>query len=74
MAGRDDLVDEGRPVVGPFLLEDGYEDEVQLVEEGAVGAAAVVVVRELDDEVYDEIPDTCEGQREGGRHALGSPP
>lgn len=37
MAGGDDLVDEGRPVVRPFLLEDGDEDEVELVEERALG-------------------------------------
>jgi hypothetical protein len=41
---RDDLVDEGGPVVRPFLLEDGDEDKIELVEQGAVGAAAVVVV------------------------------
>jgi hypothetical protein len=54
---RDDLVDEGRPVVRPFLLEDRDEDEVELVQQGAVGAAAVVVVGELDDEVDDEVAD-----------------
>jgi hypothetical protein len=59
VARRDDLVDEGRPVVGPFLLEDRDEDEVELVQQGAVGAAAVVVVGELDDEVYDEVADAC---------------
>jgi hypothetical protein len=54
---RDDLVDEGGPVVRPFLLEDRDEDEVELVQQGAVGAAAVVVVGELDDEVDDEVAD-----------------
>ena len=62
MARGYDLVDEGRPVVWPLLLEDRNEDEVQLVQEGTVGAAAVVVVRELDDEVYDKVPDTWSGQ------------
>jgi hypothetical protein len=58
VARRDDLVDEGRPVVWPLLLQDGDEDEVELIEEGALGAAAVVVVGELDDEVDDEVSDT----------------
>ena len=34
MAGRDDLVDESRPVVRPLLLQDGDEDKIELVEEG----------------------------------------
>jgi hypothetical protein len=48
--------------VRPFLLEDGDKHEIQLVQKGAVGAAAVVVVRELNDEVYDEVPNSCYGQ------------
>jgi hypothetical protein len=51
-------IDEGRPVVGPLLLQDRDEDEVELVQEGALGAAGVVVVGELDDEVDDEVSDT----------------
>jgi hypothetical protein len=57
MTRRDDLVDEGRPIVRPFLLKDGDEDEVQLVEEGALGAAAVIAVRQLDNEVDDKVAD-----------------
>jgi hypothetical protein len=30
--------------VGPFLLQDRDKDEVELVEQGAFGTAAVVVV------------------------------
>jgi hypothetical protein len=41
------------------LLEDGHEDQVQLIEEGAVGAAAVIVVGELEDEVDDKVADAC---------------
>jgi hypothetical protein len=55
VARRYDLVDERRPVVGPLLLQDRDEDEVELVEEGALGAAAIVVVGELDDEVDDKV-------------------
>ena len=51
MARRDDLIDEGRPVVGPFLLEDGYEDQIQLVEKGPLALQALFAVRALDDEV-----------------------
>ena len=36
MAGGDDFVDKGGPVVRPFLLEDGYEDEVEFVKEGTL--------------------------------------
>jgi hypothetical protein len=36
VARGDNFVDEGRPVVRPFLLEDGDEDEVELVEEGSL--------------------------------------
>ena len=36
MAGGNDFVDEGGPVVGPFLFEDGYEDEVEFVKEGSL--------------------------------------
>jgi hypothetical protein len=62
MARGDDLVDEGRPVVGPFLLEDRHKHEIQLVQEGAVGAATIVVVGELDDEVYNKVANTCRSQ------------
>ena len=51
MARRDDLIDECRPVVGPFLLEDGYEDQIQLVEKGPLALQALFAVRALDDEV-----------------------
>ena len=59
----------------PFLLEHGYEDEVQLVQERAIGAAAVVVVGELDDEVYDKVADACivsclGGAKGGAEHTL----
>ena len=50
MTGRNDLVDECRPVVGPFLLEDGYEDQIQLVEKGPLALQALFAVRALDDE------------------------
>jgi hypothetical protein len=33
MAGGNDFVDEGGPVVGPFLLEDRDKDEVELIQE-----------------------------------------
>jgi hypothetical protein len=41
--------------VGPLLLQDGHQDKVQLVEQGAFGAATIVVIRELEDEVDDEV-------------------
>lgn len=33
MTGGDDFIDKGRPVVWPLLLEDGDENEVELVEQ-----------------------------------------
>jgi hypothetical protein len=41
--------------VRPFLLEDGDEDEVQLVQQGTLGAQALFGAGELDDEVDDEV-------------------
>jgi hypothetical protein len=57
MTRRDNLVDEGRPIVRPFLLEDRDEDEVQLVEEGALGAAAIIAVRQLDNKIDNKVAD-----------------
>ena len=36
MARGDDFVDEGGPVVGPFLLENRHEDKVEFVEKGSL--------------------------------------
>ena len=36
MAGGDDFVDKRRPVVRPFLFENGYEDEIEFVDEGSL--------------------------------------
>ncbi len=57
MAGGDDLVDERGPVVGPFLLENGDEDEVKLVEECAVGLEGLLRARTCEDLLDDEVPD-----------------
>ena len=43
--------------MGPLLLQDGDEDEVELVEEGTLGAAGIVVVGELDNKVDDKVTD-----------------
>jgi hypothetical protein len=37
MARGNDFVDEGGPVVRPFLLEDRDKDEVELIDEGSLG-------------------------------------
>lgn len=37
MAGRNDFVDERRPVVWPLLLEDRDKDEVEFVKESSLG-------------------------------------
>jgi hypothetical protein len=36
MAGRNNFVDECRPVVGPLLLQDRYKDEIEFIEEGSL--------------------------------------
>jgi hypothetical protein len=37
VAGGYDFVDERRPIVRPFLLEDRYEDEIEFVYKGSLG-------------------------------------
>lgn len=59
MAGRDDLVDEGGPVVRPFLLQDRDEYEVQLVEKGAVGLEGFFRVGALENVLNDKVADSC---------------
>ena len=59
MAGRDDLVDEGRPVVRPFLLQDRHQDKVQLVEKGTLGLEGLLGARACEDVLDDEVPDAC---------------
>lgn len=55
VAGGDDLVDEGGPVVRPLLLEDGNEDEVKLVEQSLLLTQRLFGARALDDEVDNEV-------------------
>lgn len=55
MAGGDDFVDEGRPVVRPLLLEDGYKDEVEFVEQGALCLQRLFGTRALDNEVDHKV-------------------
>ena len=71
VAGRDDFVDERGPVVGPFLLENGDEDEVELVEKGLVASQSLLGARALDDELDDEVPDTWVGPRQPTRRRHG---
>lgn len=58
MAGRDDLVGEGVPVVRPFLLKDRDEDQVEFVEEGSLRSECFFRAGGLDDEVYHEVADS----------------
>lgn len=59
MAGRDDLIDESRPVVRPLLLQDGNQDEVKLVEEGFLRSQRLFAVGALDDELNNEVSNAC---------------
>lgn len=58
MAGGDDLIDKGRPVVRPFLLENGDEDEIQLVEKGLLGSQGFFGTGALENEINNEVADT----------------
>lgn len=42
----------------PLLLEDGDEDQVELVDQSSFLAQALVRARHLDDELDDEVTDT----------------
>ena len=41
MARGNDLIDECRPVVRPFLFEDRNENEIELVEESSLALEAL---------------------------------
>lgn len=58
MAGGDDLVDKCGPVVRPFLLENGDQDQIELVQEGALSSELLFGSGILDDEVNDEVANT----------------
>jgi len=58
VARRNDLIDKGGPVVRPFLLQDRHKNQVELVEERALGVQALLGAGEFDDEVDDKVPDT----------------
>lgn len=57
MAGGNNFIYEGWPVVGPFLFEDGDKHEIEFVEERALCFHAFFRARALDNEVDDKIPD-----------------
>lgn len=58
MAGGDDFVYEGRPVVRPLLLENGHKDEVELVQKGSLRLERFLGGRALDDKIHNEIANT----------------
>lgn len=58
MAGGDDFGDKSWPVVWPFLLQHGYEDEIELVYKGSLALERLFGTGGLDDEVDDEIANT----------------
>jgi hypothetical protein len=57
MGGRYDFVDEIGPIMRPFLLQDGNQNKIELIQEGALRAKALIRVGDLDNDVNDEIPD-----------------
>jgi hypothetical protein len=61
VAGGDDLIDECGPVVRPFLLENGDQNQVELVQEGALSSELLFGSGIFDDEVNDEVANTWRG-------------
>ena len=55
MAGGDDLIDEVGPIVRPLLLQNGDQDQIQLVDQRAFGSKFLLGARIFDDEIDDEI-------------------
>ena len=53
----DDLVDEGRPLVGPFLPQDAHQHQIELVQQRALLAQTLFSAAVLDDAVDDEVAD-----------------
>jgi len=43
----------------PFLLQDGYKDEVEFVKESSLCLKRFFGAGALDDEAYNEISNTC---------------
>jgi len=58
MAGGYNLVDEGRPVVGPLLLENGHQDKVELVQQSPLRLQRLLGAGALYDKADNKIPDT----------------
>jgi hypothetical protein len=60
VAGGDYFVDEGGPVMGPLLLEDGYENKVEFVEKSSLCFEGFFRARALDNEAHNEVANTWE--------------
>jgi hypothetical protein len=58
MAGRNYLGNEAGPVVRPFLLQDGYENEVQLVQQRPLASKALLRFTTLQDEANNKVSDS----------------
>lgn len=58
VASSNDLVDKGGPVMWPFLLQDGNEDEVELVQQGSLASKTFLAAGGLDDNVHHKIADS----------------
>lgn len=55
MARGDDFIDEGWPVVRPFLLENGHKNQIQLVDERSLRFQTLLRIRTRDDEVHHKV-------------------
>lgn len=57
MAGGDDLINKVRPVVRPFLFQNGNEHQVKLIQERTLGAVGfrLIAARGLDDKLHNKV-------------------
>lgn len=71
MARRDDFVDECRPVVRPFLLEDGDKNQIELVQQGLLRLDGLFRGGALKDIIHDKVADSCRHQSHIGTDSGG---
>lgn len=57
MASRNDLVDKVGPVMGPFLLQNGNEDEIKFIEQSSLSLEVVLRTRVLNNKIDNKVAD-----------------
>ena len=65
MAGRDDLIDKRGPMVRPFLLQNVYQNNVELIKKSPFALEFFLCPRVVDDAVHDKIANAWETKYRG---------